>query len=318
MLSEMQYIYTIYQERSFSKAAKKLYISQPALSAIVKKAEQKIGHLIFDRTTIPLTVTPAGRYYIKCIENILEIEKNMQDYFDDLGKLDSGNIIIGGSSFFCAFILPKLLQKFNSKYPKIKIEVIEGNIKELKYGLENNSIDLVMETAISKKDENLETYFFKNEHILLAVPKSWEINNDLQEYQLTYQDIKQGKHLLKDTKEVSSLKFKNLPFITMKKGNDQYVRGLALCKKAGFNPKSIYKIDQIMTGYHIAVSTLSAVIFVRDLLVINEQDTNKLIYYKLDEELSVRPIYFVVKKNKYHSNAVKEFMKMFCSSEIKI
>lgn len=86
MLSEMQYIYTIYQERSFSKAAKKLYISQPALSAIVKKAEQKIGHLIFDRTTIPLTVTPAGRYYIKCIENILEIEKNMQDYFDDLGK----------------------------------------------------------------------------------------------------------------------------------------------------------------------------------------------------------------------------------------
>ena len=104
----------------------------------------------------------------------------------------------------------------------------------------------------------------------------------------------------------------------MKKGNDQYVRGLALCKKAGFNPKSIYKIDQIMTGYHIAVSTLSAVIFVRDLLVINEQDTNKLIYYKLDEELSVRPIYFVVKKNKYHSNAVKEFMKMFCSSEIKI
>lgn len=312
MLSEMQYIYTIYQERSFSKAAKKLYISQPALSAIVKKVEQKIGHLIFDRTTIPLTVTSEGRYYIKCIENILDIEKNMQDYFDDLGKFDTGNIVIGGSSFFCAFILPKLLQKFNAKYPKIKIEVIEGNIKYLKYGLENNTIDLIMETAVSEKDEDLDIYFYKNEHILLAVPKKWEINDELKEYQLTYKDIKEGKHLLDSTKEVSLIKFKNYPFITMKKGNDQYVRGLALCKKAGFSPKSVYKIDQIMTGYHIALSTLSAVIFVRDLLIINEQETEKLVYYKLDNELCIRPIYFAVKKNKYISNAVKEFIKMAC------
>lgn len=312
MLSEMQYIYIIYQERSFSKAAKKLYISQPALSAMVKKVEQKIGHLIFDRNTIPLSVTKEGKYYIKCIENILEIERNMQDYFDDLGKLNSGNIVIGGSSFFCAFILPKMIDKFNIKYPKVKIEVIEGNIKELKEGLLNNSIDIIIETAISEKDEKLKTYFYKNEHILLAVPKKWDINDELKEYQLTCEDIKHSKYLNDDIKEVSLEKFKNFPFITMKKGNDQYIRGLALCKKAGFTPKSIYKIDQILTGYHIAVSTLSAVLFVRDLLITNEQETEKLVYYKLDKELSTRKIYFAVKESSYTSNAVKEFIKMAC------
>lgn len=316
MTNEMQYIYAIYQEKSFSKAAKKLYISQPALSAMVKKVEQKIGYLIFDRNTIPLTVTKEGKYYIKCVENILNIEKNMESYFKDLKNLDSGKIVIGASSFFCAFTLPKLISKFRENYPKVDIEVIEGNIKELREGLEKNTIDLIMETAVSPDDEKLKTYFYKNENILLAVPKKWKINNELKEYQLTYEDIKNNRHLSKEKLSVPLIKFKDFSFITMKKGNDQYVRGLALCKKAGFTPKSSYKIDQIMTGYHIAISTLSAVVFVRDLLIVDEQETDKLIYYKLDEELSIRPIYIAIKKGKYISVLEKEFIKLACSESI--
>lgn len=315
MINERQYIYTIYKERSFSKAAKKLYISQPALSAIVKKVEKKIGYQLFDRETIPLTVTKEGEYYIKCVENILEIENNMEKYFEDLGKLDSGNIVIGASSFFCAFILPKIIEKFKEKYPKVNIEVIEGNIKELKEELENNSIDLILEAAISQDDEKIVTYFYKNEHILLAVPAKWEINNKLKDYRLTSEDIKVKKHLNPKVKEVSLAEFKDYPFITMKKGHDQYIRGLALCKKAGFIPKSIYKIDQMMTGYHIALFNESAVIFIRDLLVLNEQRSENLVYYKLDSELSTRPIYFATKKNKYLSNVCKEFLKIALEKE---
>ena len=57
MLNEMKYVYAVYQEKSFSKAAKKLYISQPALSNMVRKAEREVGAAIFDRSTIPLTIT---------------------------------------------------------------------------------------------------------------------------------------------------------------------------------------------------------------------------------------------------------------------
>ena len=68
MLNEMRYVYSVYQEKSFSKAAKKLFISQPALSNMVRKAENEIGAPIFDRSTIPLTVTKEGAYYIKSRE----------------------------------------------------------------------------------------------------------------------------------------------------------------------------------------------------------------------------------------------------------
>ena len=60
----MEYIYTVYKERSFTKAAKKLFISQPSLSASVKHIEEKVGYPIFDRGTKPISLTECGRKYI--------------------------------------------------------------------------------------------------------------------------------------------------------------------------------------------------------------------------------------------------------------
>ena len=51
MLNEMKYVYAVYREKSFSKAAQKLFVSQPALSNMIKKAEAEIGMPIFDRST---------------------------------------------------------------------------------------------------------------------------------------------------------------------------------------------------------------------------------------------------------------------------
>ena len=61
MFDGMDYFYEFYLERSFSGAAKKLFISQPALSASVKKVEKQLGVTIFDRSTNPISLTPAGK-----------------------------------------------------------------------------------------------------------------------------------------------------------------------------------------------------------------------------------------------------------------
>ena len=54
MLKKMWYVYTVYEEKSFSKAAKRLFVSQPSLSAMVKKVESDYDITIFDRTTTPI------------------------------------------------------------------------------------------------------------------------------------------------------------------------------------------------------------------------------------------------------------------------
>ena len=75
MLKDIEYIYAVYKERSFSKAARRLFIAQPSLSAAVKRVEQELGLPLFNRSTSPVSLTEAGEYYIKSAEKIMEIER---------------------------------------------------------------------------------------------------------------------------------------------------------------------------------------------------------------------------------------------------
>ena len=67
MFQGMEYVYQVYKDKSFSKAAANLFISQPSLSANVKRVEKKVGFPIFDRSTKPLSLTECGKEYIQSV-----------------------------------------------------------------------------------------------------------------------------------------------------------------------------------------------------------------------------------------------------------
>ncbi len=309
MLNEMKYVYTVYQERSFSKAAKKLFISQPALSNMVRKAEKEIGMPIFDRSTIPLTVTKEGSYYIKSIEEILFIQRNLTSYFDDLEALRTGNLSLGGSSFFCSFVFPDLISRFRRKYPEITIDLLEGNIKELRQGLEEETLDLVIETAMDREEKDVESFFYKKEQIILAVPSIYPVNRRLQPYKLSFEDIQAERFRLKTVSPVPLKEFYDTPFITMKEGNDMHTRSVNMCRNAGFTQKVSLSVDQVLTSVNIAATGVGAV-FVRSDIVKCLPDNGKLVYYKLGDPLAERNVAFSIKKNRYMTSAMREFLKI--------
>ena len=112
MFQGMDYIYEVYKEMSFSKAAKNLYISQPSLSAAVKKAEAQIGFPIFDRSTTPIRLTELGREYIRSVEIIKDVENGFRNYVSDVNGLKNGSLSIGGTHLFASYVLPSLISKF--------------------------------------------------------------------------------------------------------------------------------------------------------------------------------------------------------------
>lgn len=309
MNNDILCIYTVFQEKSISKAAKKLFITQPALSAIIKKTETALGSPIFDRSTMPLTVTEAGKYYINSIKKILLIEDDINRYFQDLEHRQIGNLKLGGSSFFCTNVFPPLVSKFTAKFPSIQIHTQEASAFELINALDNGKLDIVFETFISEKDSRFNVYFYENEYIILAVPLNWKINEKLREYRLTKEDIASRNFLLSTYKGVPFALFKDLPFIQMKEGNDQWRRGLDICKDYGFTPKTAYQMDQILTAFIVAATTSAGAIFVRDTLVRNFPfSVNSLVYYKIDHPLIKRKIVVATKKGRYLSDAMREFI----------
>ena len=111
----MEYVYEVYKEKSFSKAARNLFISQPSLSANVKRIEKRIGYPIFDRSTTPIRLTECGERYIRAVEEMRAVENSFYNYITDYGGLKTGSLKLGGSSLYSSYVLPKLISRFTGR-----------------------------------------------------------------------------------------------------------------------------------------------------------------------------------------------------------
>ncbi|MBO5889475.1 MAG: LysR family transcriptional regulator, partial [Clostridia bacterium] len=186
-MNARDYVYEVYKEKSFSVAAKNLYVSQPALSASVKKVEQELGITIFDRSTSPITLTEEGKVYIEAVEKLKNIISETKMILSDMNELKLGSIKVSGENFVSSFILPKIIMAFTEKYPGIKVEIVESNSPDLRQLLLNESVDLLIAHDFDKNLYSTETLM--QETLLLAVPENFSENEGLKDYLLTREDI---------------------------------------------------------------------------------------------------------------------------------
>ena len=303
-----KYVYEVYKERSFTKAAQNLYISQPSLSARIKKIEEIIGEPLFDRSTTPLQLTEVGKVYIKAAEEITQIEQRVENYINDLAGLKTGNLAVGASTLFAAYVVPSLITQFNQKFPDVHIQLIEGNTAELEEMLGSNALDFVIDNYhYDSILYNKELYC--EENILLAVPKHFAVNEELGMYQLSYKNIKNKNYLSRKYPAVPLGRFADLPFIMLTQGNDTRTRGDRLCRNVGFKPNIVLEFNQQSTAY-MASSTQLGATFISDILVSQLPTFENLVYYKLDGEEAKRKVFFYYKTHKYKTRVMEEFIRM--------
>lgn len=308
MFTWKKYVYEVYKERSFTKAAQNLYISQPSLSARIKKIEEIIGEPLFDRSTTPLQLTEVGKVYIEAAEEITQIEQRVENYINDLAGLKTGNLAVGASTLFVAYVVPSLITQFNQRFPDVHIQLIEGNTAELEEMLGSNTLDFVIDNYhYDSILYNKELYC--EENILLAVPKHFSVNEELKEYQLSYENIKSKKYLSRKYPAVPLGRFANLPFIMLTQGNDTRTRGDRLCRNVGFKPNIVLEFNQQSTAY-MASSTQLGATFISDILVSQLPTFENLVYYKLDGEEAKRKVFFYYKTHKYKTRVMEEFIRM--------
>ena len=303
-----KYVYEVYKERSFTKAALNLYISQPSLSARIKKIEEIIGEPLFDRSTTPLQLTEVGKVYIEAAEEITQIEQRVENYINDLAGLKTGNLAVGASTLFAAYVVPSLITQFNQKFPDVHIQLIEGNTAELEEMLGSNALDFVIDNYhYDSILYNKELYC--EENILLAVPKHFAVNEELGMYQLSYKNIKNKNYLNQKYPAVPLGRFADLPFIMLTQGNDTRTRGDRLCRNVGFKPNIVLEFNQQSTAY-MASSTQLGATFISDILVSQLPAFENLVYYKLDGEEAKRKVFFYYKTHKYKTRVMEEFIRM--------
>ena len=311
MFRDKDYVYAVYQERSFSKAAARLYISQPSLSAKIKKIECELGAMIFDRSTSPLRLTEFGEKYIEAITEVNSIEHRIENLVNDINMLQYGELSVGASNVYTAYVLPPIIAAYREKFPGVNIRLVEGNTDTLEEMLSKNEIDIVMDNN-HYDTELYEKVEYTNEKILLAVPNGFEVCSKIEKYAISEECIKNRDYLSDSFPPLPLGELCNVPFVLLTPGNDTRTRGERMCRDAGFRPKIALEVNQQATAYMISTTGLGAV-FVSDMVVRAMPLHSSLNYYKLESPFANRSVSFTLKKHKNRTRTMDELMRIIVS-----
>src|SRR4030042_4017764 len=108
---------------SFSEGAKKLGISQPAVSFQIQKLEHELGMRLIDRSQRAITLTKAGQRLLRFAKAIGAERDSLQHDLEQMREKISGDLLIAASTLPCEYLLPSLLAKFKQRHPAVKIQV---------------------------------------------------------------------------------------------------------------------------------------------------------------------------------------------------
>lgn len=164
-----RYIISIAENASISKAAKELFITQPALTKYLNKLEEELGVRLFDRSVYPIQVTYAGEVYIQEGRKILELQRRLNQQLGEISNLQRGKLTIGINSERGSWCLPLLVPAFRQLHPGIELQIREGHSQYLEEELLKNHIDLAIGT-LPVLASDLDFVFLSDEPIILAVP----------------------------------------------------------------------------------------------------------------------------------------------------
>ena len=153
---------------NFTEAAKKLYITQPAVTAHIKLFEDFCNLELFQKRGRKIYLTDEGKTIYDYTRKIFEYEKEIESLIDDLRELKRGMLRLGTSKTYARYFMPFMISNFRDAYPHVKIHLDEGSSLDMMHSL----LDFKNEVAvIAKVEDNPDICFlpFSQEELVLIL-----------------------------------------------------------------------------------------------------------------------------------------------------
>lgn len=294
-----RYIRTIERMHSISGAAEELGISQPALSSFLKKAEERLGTAIFDRSSTPLSLTDAGRAYLEYEDGVERLEGDLKRKISDIEDLRCGTLSVGATASLSITFLPRAVASFAKRYPGIEVSVIADTLPELARAAIRGDIDLFV--ASSLQDNGAFDFIeLAHERFFLCIPREWEVCERLPEAdERGFAPLGPKQFALLD----------GLRFISMQE-DQQIGRKLdELLEHYGITPGQIIRVNQALTSLALTEEGLGISLVTEGALnCLNPESLPAL--YLPDAQACTRMLYLAKPNNRTISRAAEEFVKM--------
>lgn len=153
---------------SFSRAARKVYRSQPAVSAQIQQLEQECGTKLLERNSKSVQLTDAGRLFVPYAERLLELRREALKTLEDQGDTPQGVLSIGANEATCLYVLPDVFARFTKLYPSVQISIYRNFTHKIVERLEDGGLDIGIVT-LPVSSPKLTTHPIYRDRLMLMV-----------------------------------------------------------------------------------------------------------------------------------------------------
>ncbi|UFJ62758.1 LysR family transcriptional regulator [Brevibacillus sedimenti] len=217
-IRQLQYFAEVVKQRSFTRAAEVLHVSQPSISKVIKSLEAELGVTLLERSDRKMKLTDAGELVYEHATKMLQLMESLYASVAEMRNLQRGRVKIGMMPTVGSLLLPQVIARFKQEYPGIDLEMREYSAKRLEVQVEQGHIDVGL------------TVLPVNTQSFVAVPLAAE---DLVA-------IVHREHWLSARESVSLAELKDESFILFTEEYALHDVVRQACRRSGFEPQVAY------------------------------------------------------------------------------
>lgn len=213
-LHQLEYFVAVADDRHFTRAAERLHVAQPSVSAQIRRLERTLGTPLFHRSPGAVTLTDAGELLLPLARRALADVATLVDEVTELEGLRRGRVAIGATPSLSTTLLPAVLARFHRRHPGVALAVTEQGSERLVAGLESGELDVAL--AI------LPLHQPRLESVTLAIEELVVVTG--------------ADHPLAARRRIGIADLRDVPLVMFREGYDLRAMTRRVCHDAGFEP----------------------------------------------------------------------------------
>jgi DNA-binding transcriptional LysR family regulator len=238
-LHQLEYFVAVAEEASFTRAATRVHVAQPGVSAQVRRLESELGQQLLDRSGRSVRLTEVGTAVLPFARAALSAVANARLAVAELAGLVRGQVTVGMVSGCALPVLAELLAGFHDLYPGVSIALTEENSGRLVELLRESQLDLALIGSAGDPVSGVETAVIVAEELVAAVHPG---------------------HPLAASGAVTVHALRDLPLVSLPRGTGVRAALDAACAQAGFAPRIVFEASALPMVAQLAARGLGVAI----------------------------------------------------------
>ena len=292
-LKQLEAFVHVAEGGSFSKAAKELFLTQPTVSAHISSLEKELNVRLFIRNTKEVNLSDDGRELYKYAKQMIDLQKKIEERFSAKKEAGKHCISIAASSIPAQYLLPKVLLRFNEKFPDEQLKIIESDSSEVVTKVIDHMVDVGFTGTVLEKKHCKYLPFYKDELVIVtpATEKYAALKNEMSD-------------------DISWIKQE--AFIMREEGSGTRKEAEKQLQNAGISVESLNVIASIGNQEAIKKSVRQGmgISVMSRLAAEDEIESGKLLIFQIPGAAEGRDINLVYNKNYELSRSAERFIRV--------